>query len=1286
MTRSWLRLLVSYFFILLFTGCGGGGGGGGSVTDSGSESASQTEAPAAGTATVRLENVLARAVANSVTTLRLTGFDVSGSVRYGPVSRAKATVLEFENVPISVRRLQVEYLVGDRVAGIATSDVVLQVGQTVVFSDLPYTDVQAVLSSLTIEPRTVSLSVGFSQQMRAVGHYNDGSVLDLTGSATWSITGAAAQVDDRGQVNALSPGTAEVRASFGPRSATSAITVSAAPIAQLSSLRFEPVEARFPAGTTSSFLLRGLYSDGSQRDLTQQAQIRTEDPEVARTTSTVGTIVGVTPGQTRLLATFAGQQAQANVSISDAVLTRISLTPSAANLPLGTQQAFTAIGLYSDGSTREVTLSAQWASQNPAVVSVDETGKALALTQGQSRVSASIGEISGSAEIAVVAAVPTSLILEPTSTELPNGLSQPLQARALYSDNSYRVVTAQAVFQSDSPLIAEVSNLENRGVVTAHSVGTANITATFGGLAATSRIVVTGAIVTSLRLEPVEVSLAKGTTHTFLVRALLSDGSDRDVTSEANLTVSDSTVAFFTGSVGELQGRQTGSTQLSALFGGFTATADLTVTPAVLKRIDVTPRNVVMPKGTRQTFYASGLFSDDSVQDLTSSVSWSSARPEVLSVDLNGEGTAVVEGSAQVIAAQDGLSGSSEVTVSPAALTTLTLNPGTIALPTGLTQILSATATYTDGTTRAVNAESVFSSSDPNTVSVSNLEPWGRTKAEGVGNAEITVVFQGLEASSTVAALPAALVSLRLDPSSVSLPVGLEREFRLLGLYTDQSERDVTAEASFSAADDSVAGFQSRSVMMARTEGTTTVSGSFEGQSAAAEVSVTPAVVTSLRISTRGDDLQLGMKRVFVAEAGLSDGTTADASTSVSWSLQDPTIASVTASGSLKALSLGSTTLVATLDEHRAEAAIQVGPVLPSPWTTAGGNPARTGENLAEWGGPPTDFLWQRAFAPNPTNTVFSQPVVSANGVVYAAYYVYSREYRLYALNAENGTVIWYRTFPGISNLGQPTVSDGKLYIAQGNHSNDSFMWCFDGATGAPIWNSAMSVQWPRFWAPLVVDGAVFSQSGYYGGLQGWDADTGRSRFVVSLEQTDEWSPSYYGGKVYSLARNILRAHNPLTGATLVTYPALPSTSKGSNFSALADGAAFVVNGGKLFRIELDQPASAPAWTATGYNFAGVAAISDNVVYAISSGSLLATNATTGEWMWNFPGDTKLYHSPVIAGDYIYVSSTFNTYAVNRKTHLAEWTVSQGGKLSIADGKLYIMPNDAVLRAYRLLK
>ena len=70
------------------------------------------------------------------------------------------------------------------------------------------------------------------------------------------------------------------------------------------------------------------------------------------------------------------------------VLGSISVTPAASTAPRGTSQQFTAIGSYSDGSSRDLTTTATWVSSDASVATINASGLAIAANRGTATVSA----------------------------------------------------------------------------------------------------------------------------------------------------------------------------------------------------------------------------------------------------------------------------------------------------------------------------------------------------------------------------------------------------------------------------------------------------------------------------------------------------------------------------------------------------------------------------------------------------------------------------------------------------------------------------------------------------------------------------------------------------------------------------------------------------------------------------------------------------------------------------------------------------------------------------------
>src|SRR4030042_5288128 len=86
---------------------------------------------------------------------------------------------------------------------------------------------------------------------------------------------------------------------------------------------------------------------------------------------------------------------------------------------------------------------------------------------------------------------------------------------------------------------------------------------------------------------------------------------------------------------------------------------------AALTAISVTPTNPSVAKGTAQQFTATGTYSDNTTQDLTTTVTWSSSSTSVATINNAGLATAVEAGTAIITATEpaSGISGSTTLTV-----------------------------------------------------------------------------------------------------------------------------------------------------------------------------------------------------------------------------------------------------------------------------------------------------------------------------------------------------------------------------------------------------------------------------------------------------------------------------------------------------------------------------------------------------------------------------------------------------------------------------------------------
>src|ERR1700683_2615 len=81
-------------------------------------------------------------------------------------------------------------------------------------------------------------------------------------------------------------------------------------------------------------------------------------------------------------------------------LSSISVTSTKLTIAAGTTEQFTATGNYADGSTKDLTASVIWSSQNPNAATITPGGMAKAVAAGTSKIEATIA---GSASVSAAA-------------------------------------------------------------------------------------------------------------------------------------------------------------------------------------------------------------------------------------------------------------------------------------------------------------------------------------------------------------------------------------------------------------------------------------------------------------------------------------------------------------------------------------------------------------------------------------------------------------------------------------------------------------------------------------------------------------------------------------------------------------------------------------------------------------------------------------------------------------------------------------------------------------------
>ncbi len=347
----------------------------------------------------------------------------------------------------------------------------------------------AALVSLTIAPANSTLPLGLSKQFTATAHYSDTTSKDVTSQSAWGtnakVIGAAQviTVTAGGVVTAAAAGSGTLIADFGGLRATTSVSVGAATV---QSLTVAPTAPTIPSGTTQAFSATAHYSDGTSQVVTTLAVWLSSATAVA-TVSATGLATGVATGTATITATRGGLSGSATLTVGGPLLVSISVTPPNATVPIGYTNQYRAVGVYSDGSSQDLTVQAAWSSGTPAVASVS-AGLATGVSAGASSLQSSVGAVSGGAVVTVSSASLVSIAIVPASPSLAPGTSVQLAVVGTFSDGTTRTLVSGVSWHSGSTAVATVSA---GGLAAALTVGTSILTATLGALSASTLLTVT---------------------------------------------------------------------------------------------------------------------------------------------------------------------------------------------------------------------------------------------------------------------------------------------------------------------------------------------------------------------------------------------------------------------------------------------------------------------------------------------------------------------------------------------------------------------------------------------------------------------------------------------------------------------------------------------------------------------------------------------------------------------------------------------------------------------------
>jgi uncharacterized protein YjdB len=509
--------------------------------------------------------------------------------------------------------------------------------------------------------------------------------------------------------------------------------------------------------------------------------------------------------------------------------------------------------------------------------------------------------------------------INPTSIDGTVGQTASLTATAL-NQSGVTLGGTKFIWAASNTQVASVDSV---GSVTLVGAGSANISASAGGLTVSIPAHATAGTIRvfAVSVTPSTVTLNPGNTAQLSAAAMDSAGNTLAGTT---ITWSSSNPSVATVSTsGLLSAVAVGSAVITASGGGKSATANVTVvaqSPASVASVAVSPTTASVITGRTTQFTATV---KDSVGNVLGgrAITWSSNNSNVATVSSTGLVTGVASGTVTISAASGGQQGTAHITVDPVPVASVVVSPGSANLSAKQTLLLSATPKDANGA--PLGGQTItWTSSDPYTATVQSNGLVTVVKTGGVGYTVITASTGGKSGTSTINLIAAPVASVTAAPTSVSLTAG--QTSQLSATAKDQYGDVITTDpVSWSSSNNGVAKVSSSGLVTAVATGSATITVTIGGMQATVDVTVSQVAVATVTVAPTAVSLTGGQSSGLTATAKDGSGNILTGR-SESWSSSNTGVATASSSGVVTGAAAGSATITVTIGGKSATATATV--------------------------------------------------------------------------------------------------------------------------------------------------------------------------------------------------------------------------------------------------------------------------------------------------------------------------------------------------------------------------
>lgn len=251
----------------------------------------------------------------------------------------------------------------------------------------------------------------------------------------------------------------------------------------------------------------------------------------------------------------------------------------------------------------------------------------------------------------------------------------------------------------------------------------------------------------NIAVTPAAATVAIGANQQFVATAVYSDGSAQDVSTKAAWSSATPAVATVAAASGNATGVSLGSAVISASFNGKSGAATLTVAPASVMSLAITPPAVTLVAGETRQLTATASYSDGTTSDVTTQSQFTSANSATVASTTGGLITGMAAGTSVISAAFGGKIATSTAETLAATLSSIAISPASATITVGAKQNYVLTARYSDNSTSVVTSSATWTSSLPGIATVLDT---GIASGVAAGTTTIAAAFNGQTASAAL--------------------------------------------------------------------------------------------------------------------------------------------------------------------------------------------------------------------------------------------------------------------------------------------------------------------------------------------------------------------------------------------------------------------------------------------------------------------------------------------------------------------------------------------------------